>query len=451
MTPSPSPSPQPIIHMTTVSAPTNIACIKYWGKHNVKLNTPLNDSVSITLHQDDLKAITTVAASKSFTRHCLWLNGVEVDVSNRVTACINGVQQLACDGAKGYTKDEWKNMHFHVSSYNTFPTAAGLASSAAGYAALVYGLAQLMEASEQFPNQLSCIARQGSGSACRSMYGGFVAWRKGESGDCDDDGETANDANVMNTKLHNSSKAEQICDESHWPEMRAILLVVSDVKKTTSSTSGMNTSVATSELLLHRAQEIVPRRMTEIIQAWRSKDFSTFATLTMKDSNQFHAVCLDTFPPICYMNDTSRNIITIATAYNDYYQSAAATDNNTSGLRVAYTFDAGPNAVLYCLEQHVDKIQALMKHYFCAKNGEGENAEAAASSPPLSSALLQACDVALYGNEVPHGVAANLGAVQRMYLTRVGPGPRVVHDVCNLDPVTGLNVYQPTKDEDVAS
>jgi diphosphomevalonate decarboxylase len=421
--------------MTTVSAPTNIAVIKYWGKQNLSLNTPLNDSVSVTLHQDDLRAVTTVAVSLSFSDHRLWLNGVEItgQLSNRVMACICGVQELARDGAKGFSKQEWKSMQFHISSYNTFPTAAGLASSAAGYAALVFGLAQLMEAQEEFEGQLSCIARQGSGSACRSMYGGFVAWRKGETSSKSVETDTSA---VVDTLLHNSSKADQIADESHWPEMRALLLVVSDVQKTTSSTSGMTTSVNTSDLLMHRASTVVPKRMSQITQAWLAKDFTTFAELTMRDSNQFHAICLDTYPPICYMNDTSRNIVRVITAYNDYY-------STSGGLRAAYTFDAGPNAVLYCLEEYTAEIKALMQHYFVADTG-GEQCPTVTLSPEL----LKVCDTAVYGKSL---LKHAIGTVQTIYETRPGPGPRVVADVCNLDPVTGLNTYQPVSSSSAAA
>merc|ERR1712037_513738 len=77
------------------------------------------------------------------------------------------------------TKEEWRNMCVHVSSYNNFPTGAGLASSAAGYAALVTALSKLYNSRESFCGEFSIIARRGSGSSCRSLYGGFVYWRMG--------------------------------------------------------------------------------------------------------------------------------------------------------------------------------------------------------------------------------------------------------------------------------
>ena len=135
----------------------------------------------------DLKSVTSICASKDFTADRLWLNGAEEDVSGskRFKACVAGVKAMARDRVDEKTgkvvvrKEEWKDFRVHVSSLNTFPTAAGLASSAAGYAALVRCLAEVFNAEESYPGQLSTIARQGSGSACRSLYGGFVAWRKG--------------------------------------------------------------------------------------------------------------------------------------------------------------------------------------------------------------------------------------------------------------------------------
>ena len=395
--------------MATVSAPTNIAVIKYWGKADAKFNTPTNDSVSVTLDQSDLRAVTTAAASSSFTQDRLWLNGEEdpsASTSKRFRACVDQVKALAKEPSK------WADCKVHISSYNTFPTAAGLASSAAGYAALVAALAQLFDAQEEYPGQLTTIARQGSGSACRSLYGGFVAWRKGSS---DNDWK--------------DSMAVQVAPETHWPELRAVILVVSDAKKDTSSTAGMSTSVATSELLKHRISNVVPSRMKAIEEAFLNKDFATFGEITMADSNQFHAVCMDTYPPIFYMNDISKSAIRLVHAYNQW----------AGEIRAAYTFDAGPNAVLYTLEKYCVEVGALMLHYF-PEFGENyiNNADFAVEiqNYTLDATLLEAT--------AKTGRTPNAGDVKMMYFTRSGPGPQRLPDSeSNLDPITGLNTYQP--------
>jgi diphosphomevalonate decarboxylase len=226
-------------------------------------------------------------------------------------------------------------MPLRIVSENNFPTAAGLASSAAGFAALVRAIADLYQLG-QSPGELSRTARQGSGSACRSMFGGYVAWNIGEKDDGSD------------------SIAEQVAPASHWPSMKAAILVVSAEKKGVSSTAGMQHTVNTSGLFVQRARSVVPARMERMRTAIEQRDFATFAELTMLDSNSFHAVCLDTFPPIFYLNDVSRGLIRLVEELN-----------RVAGKYVAaYTFDAGPNAVIYYLEENEVLVNALLKHAF---------------------------------------------------------------------------------------
>jgi len=305
-------------------------------------------------------------------------------------------------------------MHVHVASYNTFPTAAGLASSAAGYAALVAALAQLFCAEETFPGELSTIARQGSGSACRSMYGGFVAWRMGG------DREDASD-----------SLAEQVADEDHWPEIRALILVVSDAKKDTSSTAGMSTSVATSEFLAHRSKVVVPKRIETCEKAFLERDFESFGKITMMDSNQFHSTCLDTYPPIFYMNDVSNSVVRIVHVYNQW----------AGEIRAAYTFDAGPNAVLYTLEKYAVELGALMTHFYPAVAGKkylsNEIFAAEVDKFELDEGLVKAAEKT--------GRIPTVGDVKKVYFTRSGPGPQKLGpEMAIIDSKTGLNTYQPS-------
>nr|AZB52797.1 mevalonate diphosphate decarboxylase [Centranthera grandiflora] len=307
----------------TAQTPTNIAVIKYWGKRDEDLILPINDSISVTLDPGHLCTTTSVSVSPAFTHDRMWLNGKEVSLSGgRFQNCLRELRSRASDvedkekGVK-IAKREWENLHLHIVSYNNFPTAAGLASSAAGLACLVFSLAKLMNVKEDH-SKLSAIARQGSGSACRSLYGGFVKWIMGKE-------ENGSD-----------SIAVQLADEKHWNDLVIIIAVVSSRQKETSSTSGMRDSVETSELIKHRAKEVVPKRIIQMEEAIKNRDFPAFARLTCADSNQFHAVCLDTLPPIFYLNDTSHRIISSVEKWNRH-----------EGIpQVAYTFDAGPNAVL---------------------------------------------------------------------------------------------------------
>ncbi|KAJ0056149.1 hypothetical protein NL108_003433, partial [Boleophthalmus pectinirostris] len=314
------------------------------GKRNEELILPINSSLSVTLHQDQLKTTTTVATSRSFEEDRIWLNGKEEDITHpRLQSCLREIRRLARKRRNKTNPDldvAGLSHKVHICSINNFPTAAGLASSAAGFACLVYTLARVFGVE----GELSAIARQGSGSACRSMYGGFVQWMLGQR----DDGK--------------DSLAQQVAPESHWPELRILVLVVSADRKPIGSTSGMQTSVKTSLLLKHRAECVVPKRMEDMIEAVCKKDFSTFAELTMKDSNQFHSTCLDTYPPIFYLNSVSQQIISVVHQYNKHY----------GETRVAYTFDAGPNAVIFTLEQHVPEFVQVVKHVFPSESNGGK-------------------------------------------------------------------------------
>lgn len=152
------------VRMVTAQTPTNIAVIKYWGKRDETLILPVNDSISVTLDPAHLCTTTTVAVSPSFDQDRMWLNGKEISLSGgRYQNCLREIRAQACDvedEEKGIkiAKKDWENLHVHVASYNNFPTAAGLASSAAGFACLVFALAKLMNAKED-NSELSAIAR----------------------------------------------------------------------------------------------------------------------------------------------------------------------------------------------------------------------------------------------------------------------------------------------------
>lgn len=200
----------------------------------------------------------------------------------------------------------------------------------------------------------------------------------------------------------------------HWPDLHALICVVSDSKKGTSSTAGMQRTVETSALLQHRIKDVVPARMEAIIEAIKAKDFDTFAKITMQDSNQFHAVALDTDPPIFYMNDISRAIIAVIVEYN------RASLASGYGIKAAYTFDAGPNAVIYAPAENMREIVNLIHYYFPQSVPFGDPFQLF-SKAPGTLMLPQGFNVAV-------AKKAEVGAVSRLIHTRVGDGPRVLDD-----------------------
>lgn len=381
--------------IVTVVAPVNIAVIKYWGKRDEELIIPLNDSVSATLDTSVMCAKTSVCVHPEFQHDEIWLNGKQESFDNkRLINCLKEIKARA--KAERTVDDDFLKWRVHVSSMNNFPTAAGLASSAAGYACLVTALAKLYK----IQSDISAIARLGSGSACRSVYGGFVRWHAGVDPQGID------------------SIATQIVDSGHWPEMRALILVVGETKKKVSSTIGMRITANTSELLKHRIKYCVPERTEEIIKAIKQRNFEKFAEITMKDSNQCHAVCLDSFPPITYMSEVSHLIVELIHKYNE-----------ASGkTKVAYTFDAGPNACLYLLESEVPRVVALVKHFFPSSNPSKFVTGLVVNEDPLPATLLEAMGMKPQGQDL----------IKYLISSKVGDGPQELKDGPHLFTVEGL-------------
>lgn len=228
--------------------------------------------------------------------------------------------------------------------------------------------------------------------------GGYVAWRAGSKDDGSD------------------SIAQEVAPASHWPNMRALILVVSAEKKGVPSTAGMQTTVQTSTLSPARFSSIVPQRMSDIEDAIQARDFAKFAQTTMQDSNSFHAICLDSWPPIHYMNDVSRAAMNAVETAN----------RKAGGLICAYTFDAGPNAVIYYLEENAHKVAGVFKSVLPQLPGwEGEYGEAI---KPNATGGLESKTVMT--------LKAGVG---RVICTGVGEGPVKVDD--HLVTESGLPVH----------
>jgi diphosphomevalonate decarboxylase len=147
-------------------------------------------------------------------------------------------------------------------------------------------------------------------------------------------------------------------------------------------------------------------------------DFDTFAEITMQDSNQFHAVCLDTFPPIFYLNDISKAIIKVITLYNNLY--IVEKGGKKTGYRVAYTFDAGPNAVLYLHRKYVPEVVGLLNYLFPCSNPNEEYFGRATEYLKLDQSKITKLATSLALKPWP------VDCLCRMISTVVGDGPRLL-------------------------
>ena len=318
--------PSPI--RVTVEAPINIAFIKYWGKREggEKLILPTNDSFSLTLSTKPFRSKTSVVLRSDLSEDELWLNGAKSNIQE--TPRIQSVLKCIRENCPA----EVKHLKAYIVSENNFPTAAGMASSASGYCALSAALVKAYSATVD----VSMLARLGSGSACRSAYGGFVIWHKGEKADGTD------------------CLATQFVNEQYWPEVQVMCAVLKGAKKDVSSTAGMQQSLRTSPMMKDRIATIVPERMAAVKAAIQRRDFDTFAEIAMADSDDLQEVCRTTEPRIQYATEDSYAMIRLIRAFN------AKKGHNV----VAYTFDAGANCFMFTLKKDLPEVVAMLRAHF---------------------------------------------------------------------------------------
>jgi len=309
---------------TTVEASPNIALVKYMGRRGPG-NLPENSSVSITL-DESLHVRTSVLFDQRLKEDALFIDGTKQDLKDPKNEK-NRFIPNALDFLRGKAGIKTRAL---ISSESHMPKAAGVASSAAGGAAIAYAgaVAAGLELSQE---QISIGARLVSGSASRSMFGGFVIWDKGERTDGLD------------------SYARQLADKSYWPEVIDVVGIVSSSKKKVSSGEAHD-HVKTSELYKERP-EIAERHVGRLVDAIQRRDFQTLAEVTMADSNSMHGVFFDSQPPIIYLNDRSFATIDAINELN----------RREGGLVAAYTFDAGPNPQVITLERYREKVVDALK------------------------------------------------------------------------------------------
>ena len=307
----------------TAQAHPNIAFIKYWGNRSEDLRLAANSSLSMNL--DGLYTRTSVNFDPQLPADELMLNQLPVSgpALTRVSLFLDQVRRLA-----GFS------LHARVASQNNFPTGAGIASSAAAFAALALAAAQAagLNLSEQ---QLSRLARLGSGSACRSVPGGFVEWQAGPS-DAD-------------------SFAVSIAPPSHW-DLVDCIAVLSSGHKTVGSTEG-HAAAPTSPLQSARLAD-TPRRLEIARRAILERDFPAFADIVEHDSTLMHAVMMTSRPPLFYWEPLSLEIIKAVPTWR------------RDGLPCFCTLDAGPNVHVFCPSAAVSDVQQCLSSLVTRRTGQ---------------------------------------------------------------------------------
>lgn len=298
-------------------AHANIALIKYWGKRDENLVLPMNSSLSLTL--DCFYTETEIEFKKDISSDIFYLND---NIQNEVsTKKISKFLDLFRNKADIHTKAI-------VKSNNFLPTAAGLASSASGFAALA-AAANIATGLNLKEKELSIYARQGSGSAARSIYGGFVEWQKGNNKD--------------------DSFAIPI-DDASW-DIGMVIVVVNSNEKRISSREGMKITVDTSPFYdgwLKSSKE----DLEDIKKAIKNKNIQDVGLIAERNALKMHGTMLGANPPICYWEPDTIMVMELVG------------ELRTEGISCYFTMDAGPNVKILCKLSEINKVTKRLKKRF---------------------------------------------------------------------------------------
>src|SRR5690625_1703407 len=301
----------------TARSHTNIALIKYWGKRNEQLILPTNNSLSLTL--DSFYTTTTVSFQSHLEKDIFILDNEEIsgEPYKRVTEYLNFIRHYAGQS----------NLYAEVQSYNHVPTAAGFASSASGFAALAAASTKALGLSLS-DEELSRVTRRGSGSACRSIYGGFAEWQKGTKEDGSD------------------SYAVPIAPKDHW-DIRVAAVVLSSTMKDISSREGMKRTVDTS-VFYSGWLDSISSDLIQIKEGIKLRDFEKVGTIAEANCLKMHATTLGANPPFTYWHDTTMAVMQKVRAMRK------------SGIPAYFTIDAGPNVKVLYLPEHEEIVQKTL-------------------------------------------------------------------------------------------
>jgi diphosphomevalonate decarboxylase len=299
----------------TAEAHPNIAVVKYWGKRDIPLNLPAVPSLSVTL--DRYRTRTTVTWGVDAAADHVELDGAvatggPASKVSRFLDLVGGRDRPRC----------------RVVSDNNFPTAAGLASSSSGFAALALAACAAAR-QDRDRRELSVLARQGSGSACRSLWGGWVHWRLGEQADGDD------------------SHGEPLAPSGHW-DVCVVVAIVGTARKKVGSTAGMQTTERTCPFY-DRWVETAPADVAEGRRAILGRDLERLGRVMEWSTNKMHATMIATEPTLRYWAPASVAAMQRVEALRE------------EGVGAWYTMDAGPNVKVLCLREDAARVADALR------------------------------------------------------------------------------------------
>lgn len=290
----------------------NLALVKYFGKRDLALNLPATGSLSLTL--EPLSTVTKVSFSPDFERDEVILDKAPADerFQRRISRFLDIVRSLAKT-----------RLFAHVVTHNDFPTAAGLASSASGFAALALAATRALHL-ELDPCELSTLARRGSGSAARSIAGGIAVWHAGALADGSD------------------SYADSIAEPEEW-DLRVVVGVTDVGPKAMGSTEAMESTRLTSPYYQSWIAA-THNDLEQAIEAVHKRDFSRLGEITEQSALSMHAAALAARPGIAFWNGATVDAL------------HAVRRLRNKGHSVYFTCDAGPQPKVLCQKNDEEKV-----------------------------------------------------------------------------------------------
>jgi diphosphomevalonate decarboxylase len=296
---------------TTAVAHSNIALVKYWGKGDEKLRLPVNSSAAIAL--DNLTTTTTVEFREDLNVDEVELigEGFEAGEVEKVSKHLDRVREMAK-----------MNLKAKVVSENSFPKAAGMASSASGFAALSVAAASAagLNLNER---ELSILARQGSGSASRSVPGGVSVWHAGTSSA--------------------TSYAERIDYPKEW-DLHVLLVMAEDTTaKKVGSTEGM--ALAATSPYFKTAVEEAEKDIERLRGAMKKGDWRAFGKVIEDECFRLHMLCMTTTPNILYWRGVTVEVFQKLLKIRE------------QGVIAFFTVDAGQHVHVICQGKDVEEVK----------------------------------------------------------------------------------------------
>jgi diphosphomevalonate decarboxylase len=301
-------------HSATAVAPANIAFVKYWGVRDSERTLPYNGSISMNLDACLTTTTVTFDPALEYDEVVLALYGQPPQPAGgrpleRVVAHLDRLRTLA-----GVS---WRA---RVESANNFPSDAGIASSAAAFAALTLAGATALELGLD-EHQLALLARRsGSGSACRSIPTGYVEWYIPES---------AFDPVVWDQQ----SYAASLAPPEHWDLADVVAVVDTEAKKIGSAEN--HRLASTSAFFSTRLSEL-PARLDVTRAAIAACDLEALGEAIEADAVSMHVVCMTSRPPSFYWSGATLDVIHAVRGWR------------ADGLLAYFTIDAGPNVHVIC-------------------------------------------------------------------------------------------------------